>query len=109
MKTADLIGTPLDWAVAQCEGKTHGYRHQLVDDCRHYVPYSPSTDWSHGGPIIERENIWLTHNVAAKRHGAHKGDDCWFQSGPTPLIAACRCFVASRLGDEVAIPEELLK
>lgn len=29
--------------------------------------------------------------------------------GPTPLIAAMRCFVASRLGDEIEIPEELLK
>ena len=26
----------------------------------------------------------------------------------TPLIAACRCFVASKLGDEVEIPDELL-
>ena len=28
--------------------------------------------------------------------------------GPTPLIAAMRCFVASHLGDEVNVPEELL-
>lgn len=27
--------------------------------------------------------------------------------GPTPLIAAMRCYVASKLGDEVEIPEEL--
>jgi hypothetical protein len=27
--------------------------------------------------------------------------------GPTPLIAAMRCYVASRLGDEVDVPEEL--
>ncbi|MNW06473.1 hypothetical protein D3C71_2028910 [compost metagenome] len=28
--------------------------------------------------------------------------------GPTPLIAAMRCYVASRVGDEVDLPEELL-
>lgn len=28
--------------------------------------------------------------------------------GPTPLIAAMRCFVASKLGDEVEVPDELL-
>ena len=28
--------------------------------------------------------------------------------GPTPLIAAMRCYVASKLGDEVEVPEELL-
>jgi hypothetical protein len=27
--------------------------------------------------------------------------------GPTPLIAAMRCYVASKLGDEIDIPEEL--
>jgi hypothetical protein len=28
--------------------------------------------------------------------------------GHTPLIAAMRCYVASKLGDEVEIPQELL-
>jgi Protein of unknown function (DUF2591) len=27
--------------------------------------------------------------------------------GPTPLIAAMRCYVASKLGDEVEVPDEL--
>jgi len=27
--------------------------------------------------------------------------------GPTPLIAAMRCFVASKLGEEVDVPQEL--
>ena len=113
VKTADLIDIALDWAVAQCEGKTHGYRHQLVDDCRHYVPYSPSTDWSQGGPVIEREKI----SVELKPHGYwmasfqnNYADEKEFLSlGSTPLIAAMRCFVASRLGDEVDVPEELVK
>ena len=29
--------------------------------------------------------------------------------GPTPLIAAMRCYVASKLGDEIEIPTELTK
>jgi len=65
---------------------------------------SPSTDWSQGGPIIEREKMtleWTGENwMAYIRH-----DDEYF--GPTPLIAAMRCYVASKLGDEVEIPEEL--
>jgi hypothetical protein len=28
---------------------------------------------------------------------------------PTPLIAAMRCYVASKLGDDIEIPEELTK
>jgi hypothetical protein len=29
------------------------------------------------------------------------------EEGPTPLIAAMRCYVASKLGDYIDIPEEL--
>jgi hypothetical protein len=34
-------------------------------------------------------------------------DDGFFQKGPTPLIAAMRCYVTLKLGDEVEVPEEL--
>ena len=110
IKTADLIGPALDWAVAKCEGKVHGYKHQLVDDCRDVIPYTPSVDWSQGGPIIERGNIDLISPTPSDplwqamqwrfAHGA---------KGPTPLIAAMRCFVAAHLGDEVDVPDELLR
>ena len=32
---------------------------------------------------------------------------CCATFGPTPLIAAMRCYVSGKLGDEVDIPEEL--
>ena len=32
---------------------------------------------------------------------------CYLEHGPNPLIAVMRCYVASKLGDEVNIPEEL--
>jgi hypothetical protein len=31
------------------------------------------------------------------------------QNGPTPLVAAMRCYVASKLGDTVEIPDDLVK
>lgn len=40
--------------------------------------------------------------------GAHDGIAVDDAEGPTPLIAAMRCYVASKLGDEVDIPEELI-
>lgn len=100
MKTSELIGRPLDVAV---EIALQGG--QLRPD---YNPrYAPehSTNWSQGGPIIEQErfllrttgNTWMAYSYDQK-----------FQYGPTPLIAAMRCYVASKLGDEVNIPEELL-
>lgn len=76
-------------------------------------------DWAHGGPIIERERIKVAPNLNGTWHGqirheedrplvAHKVLAGWTnQHGPTPLVAAMRCFVASRLGDGVDVPEEL--
>ena len=75
-------------------------------------------DWSYGGPIIERWKInigvpelWKETGVElASFWDAQVADaslDYIHQSGPTPLIAAMRCYVASKLGDEVDIPEEL--
>jgi hypothetical protein len=35
------------------------------------------------------------------------GGEPYEGTGSTPLIAAMRCYVASKLGDEVEIPKEL--
>ena len=119
MNVYELSGAALDWAVAKCEGidlfETEGWVYD--DDGRR--PYRPSTDWAQGGPIIEREGI----SVAADTAGMFDSF-VWFASvddilvdadeaigvrGPTPLIAAMRCYVASKLGEEVEIPDELLE
>lgn len=130
MKTANLEGTQLDWAVAKCEGhaplfdKSYPYTKVnglWVAGFPEQVYYCPSTSWQQGGPIIEREmiSVWSSHSAhfpneqtnwqAGKKHfgknhnaGRNLGD------GPTPLIAAMRCYVASKLGDEIEIPKELL-
>lgn len=114
IKTADLTGPALDWAVAQLEGKVHGYKHQLVDDCRQVVSYSPSTNWSQGGPLLEREKLelrcndyeWQAFCFGFPVAKAHSGRRVW-ASGPAPLIAAMRCFCCAKLGDEIEIPQEL--
>ena len=116
MKTSELKGAALDWAVAECEGweivpNTHRFNEELImfkkgEECQWFVDYDPSTDWAQGGPIIEREKI----DVCVDNDGwftwyAKKGDV--ERGGATPLIAAMRCYVQSKLGDEVEIPEEL--
>ena len=71
--------------------------------------FEPSTDWAQGGPIIEREGITLRSCIDGAAWDAELAyEETILASGPTPLIAAMRCFVASKLGDEVDIPEELL-
>jgi hypothetical protein len=112
MKTAELTGAALDWAVAKCE--KHPSRHTVdVYDFNEYF-FNPSTDWSQGGPIIEREKMDIAcrdiHSMPWKASidgGTDAGVALYVECGPTPLIAAMRCFVASKLGDEIEIPEEL--
>lgn len=108
IKTSELIGDTLDWAVALIaypEWKEQGYLEVFPYDL-HFDDgevYSPSTDWTQGGPIIEREGINLS-SVAGITWCADGPVSVGFY-GPTPLIAAMRCYVASKLGNEVEIPE----
>lgn len=92
--TEQLTGAALDWAVAKAIGE---------QESATVLPYS--TDWAHGGPIIEREHIALWsegYDWEAKQYGQHES---WAE---TPLTAAMRCLVASKLGDTVEVPSELI-
>ena len=138
MKTHELTGTALDWAVAKCEGYTclHKTEGRMPHEPQ-LVMWPPrkayglvdlwelgySTDWSLAGPIIEREKLgvwWATHYV--DDDGVEYGNHWYAEpgctddnadkpyrvaTGNTPLIAAMRGYVASKLGDEVELPEEL--
>jgi hypothetical protein len=113
MKTNELTGSALDWAVAKCEGGRwslslgkiwiKGREHTETGD------WQPSTTWEQGGPIIERENITLFKpafgSVEWEGEILLSEDTLVFTRGSTPLIAAMRCYVASKLGDEVDVPE----
>lgn len=108
IKTAELTGAALDWAVVLCEGRTWEAVESFIA-YRDDGEMNYSTDWSQGGPIIEREKIsvinqgeqWSADNFADPTRPQH------LEFAPTPLIAAMRCFVASKLGDEVEIADEL--
>lgn len=114
IKTAGLIDTALDWAVAECNYVTCYFDHKgrLMEERGDLSwVYAPSTKWAQGGPIIEREAITVSQGspvlglewMACDRGSTH------IQHGPTYLIAAMRCYVASKLGDEVDVPDELCR
>jgi hypothetical protein len=123
IKTSELQGAALDWAVAKCEGKGIEFddpadpwltRDGISDQPLH--SYTPSTDWAQGGPFIERREIGIRRNMPCSKGReweaipsiTAKGAGGKFGYGPTPLVAAMRCYVASHLGNEVDIPEELV-
>jgi len=124
MKTSELTDAALDWAVAKCAGVEVWYDDlpQVLRKARgNEGEYAPSDRWEQGGPIIEREGISVMLSFRdSYAEGANAKPSGWcarkyqygvlnepLSHGPTPLIAAMRCYVASKLGDEVDVPEEL--
>lgn len=134
VKTADLVGAGLDWAVAQVEkvevlvirrGKP-AFEMEFdpeasadefcLKEYKCWLNYSPSTDWSHGGPLIAKHRIDLTFDrdglvfaYLCDQDGLElPSSNKWEAFGETHLIAACRAIVASVLGETVSVPKELL-
>ncbi len=126
IKTSELTGMQLDYAVDLIEGgyadylKRHAYAEAQAAQYIIHEPREPltfrdllgtptcpkySTDWSIMGPIIDRERINLEpfKDINGEQWSA---DGQW--DSPTPLIAAARYYVASKLGSEADVPEELL-
>lgn len=126
MKTSELTGDVLLWAVATCEGYTELHKiegrwpHEphlaMMPPRREYGAMElweigSDCDWRFFGPIIERQKIFVKPTIN-KGWRSYQRDPfgngiSHSQYGPTPLIAAMRCYVASKLGDEIDVPEEL--
>lgn len=107
MKTLKLEGAALDWAVATCEFGGHEEWDKTLAgvDCISDMTgklFNPSNDWAQAGPIIERERLAIWEDNG--RWEAEAADS--WGKGPTPLIAAMRCYVAHKLGDDVDVPAE---
>jgi hypothetical protein len=118
MKTNELIGPALDWAVAKClpNATDVTFKNGVVRRQPVQYMFSPSTDWAQGGPIIDSMGRCGLRITGSKcRYASDKPtfsaslNSHYKSYGLTPLIAAMRCYVASKLGDEVDLPEELLK
>ncbi len=116
MKTSELEGAALDWAVAKAANNLHPQGEvRLIDGgiititSGWWRRYSPSTDWTVGGPIIEMERIDIAYLLINRLWVAvaDTTDEKFEQYGSTFLIAAMRCYVCRRLGEIVDVPEEL--
>lgn len=128
VKTSELSGAALNYAVGLCEGRKPRVFSGVVRATGHpdlpdgTVVFGPelnySTDWSNGEPIIDREGISIIRcNDLYFPIGNEKGEyyESYFRAdngpvkryGPTPLIAAMRCYVASQHGEEITLPEDL--
>ncbi|HDR9163650.1 TPA: DUF2591 family protein [Burkholderia vietnamiensis] len=117
MKISELTGAQLDQWVARAEGKCYTtnpreWGNALINhlgrlsiaktswDCAKY--FEPSSNWGHGGPIIDRERICVAFR-GGKQWVAGYPDWPWEAgyAGTTALVAAMRAYVASKYGREV--------
>ena len=98
MKTSELTGHFLNVAVALAMGHKPPFG---IDG------FFPSTDWSQGGPIIEEWMIDCNTYRNGWRAARHVSTAPTYGYGPTPLIAAMRCYVKSKMGEEINIPSEV--
>ncbi len=100
IETSKLLGQQLDWAVAKCKGQPNLvlYEPQL---------FTPSIDWTQGGPILEQEKICTDYLLDGRWLAISRLDHSRQGLGPTLLIAGMRCYVDSQLGEIVEIPEGL--
>lgn len=128
VKVSELKGVALDWAVATAEKepikldpmgfwrdapKSSQCGYWIWDDTNGFKSarfmliggdYSPSTDWKQGGDIIEKSKINLIYTD--DQWEADTSADC-FGFGGTALKAAMRCYVISKLGEEIDLPQKL--
>jgi hypothetical protein len=111
----ELEGALLDAAVARCFGQPASAAYvagmqDLYGKNWPMVGFAPSSEWDHGGPIIERERIaiaWTLSDWSA----SHWQDAAHFRGhimtrGATPLVAAMRAYVVSKFGEEVDLASE---
>ena len=110
MKVSELSGFALDWAVAT-----------IFNPSDEWGEWKPSANWSQAGPIIEQERIdirwsgqrWIASlwpdNSGMIKNPAQRYKHNTEQGGPTPLIAAMRCYVTSKLCEEITVPEAYLE
>lgn len=109
MKTSELTGQALVWAIAKAEGRED----VRVDTDGDLIgnDYFDYLEWDQGGPIIERERISIRQwtNVPIVNAYMPAEDAAWSSDAKSPLVAAMRCYVASKLGDKIEVPDELVK
>lgn len=109
MKTANLIGAPLDYWVARAEGSTDA----KIEDWGKLgaicisshgafepVPFQPSTNWAQCGPLIDKHGMYLSDGSRNwESNVGSAGGLC--SNGATPQEAICRAVVQHTFGDEV--------
>lgn len=132
VKTADLIGEALGWAVGMAEGLElelepphYGtawrvfarHRYTVTEQAKRFNPWE---DWAVGGPLIDKHHVQTSFNGSGFSQSPTGQYWCAYVckpsgqqefpsgGGPNALTAACRAIAQAKLGDTVQVPKELM-
>lgn len=116
VKTADLAGEALGWAVGKAESldvflapPEYGnpwrvfarYQGKAIE---HVKRFNPWEDWALAGPLLEKHRVWM-HVSGTTWSALISG---WVDGEQRPTVAICRSIVADKFGDTVQVPRELM-
>jgi hypothetical protein len=107
IKTKELSGTALDWAVAQARGEYTFIANGQLEAMWTPNGYSPSTKWDQAASVINNHINTMERDCYAGWFA--RTQEGYESTGETVLIAVMRAYVTSWLGDSVDIPELYLK
>jgi hypothetical protein len=121
IKTAELTGLSLDWALADAlklepeMSRPNPYDSSIAVLAlplpngypRHHKCGFFYTDPATCMELIKEHKIALAYWNITSLWSATPGDSEWDEYGDTPEQAVARCVVQMRLGDEVDVPDEL--
>ncbi len=118
VKTADLVGEALGWAVGKAEGLNlelvppqYGnpwrvfarYQGQAIEYTKRYNPWE---DWALAGPLVLKHKLSIDPRRNAGTWDAYS--DRWVNACETPQTAVCLAVVIATLGHTVQVPKELM-
>lgn len=107
IKVSEATNTQLDWLVARALGKRPSlfvFKQTGALAAEHHYTTDPAQMW----PIIDRQRISIRYwDNTPVVHAYMPGPDAEWSEGATGILAAARCFIVSKLGEIVEVPEEL--
>ncbi|MGN8259454.1 phage protein NinX family protein [Pseudomonas sp. SMSB3] len=133
VKTGDLAGEALGWAVGKAEGldlflapPEYGnpwrvFARYQASETEHTKRYNPWKDWALGGLLIDKHHVQTSFNGSGFSRSPTGEYWCAYVcrpsgqqefpsgGGPNALTAVCRAIAQAKLGDTVQVPKELVQ
>lgn len=103
VRTEELAGPALNWAIESIEGAQQPTAGQLQ------LPFTRQLDESAVDLLIDKYAVWVERGAHFNWLADGSRNPFERQPGETRAIAVCRAVVAAKLGNTVSVPTELIQ